>query len=210
MQIRSGLRKALLTSHVTFSLGWFGAVAVFFVLAITALISTNTLSVRSAFIAMETSAWFVVVPFCIASLTTGILQALGTKWGLFKHYWIVVKLLITTGMTFLLLLHMQPISYLAGIAKDVSSENIQNSKELIDLITKSGAAMLVLIVIATISVYKPWGKIQWQKQNISSTLDSPINSEPVKKPVNIYLIVALIVLVIIFVAVHLHGKMMNH
>jgi hypothetical protein len=57
---------------------------------------------------------------------------------------------------------MEPINYMASVAKDVSFSNAQQPAQLIDLIAKSGAAVLVLIAITTISVYKPWGKI---KQN---------------------------------------------
>ncbi len=95
------ITKLVLTSHITFSVGWLGAVAVFLALAITGLTSQNIQLARSAYMAMEMSAWFVIVPFCLASLFTGLIQALGTKWGLFKHYWIVVKLFLT-------ILHLLP------------------------------------------------------------------------------------------------------
>ncbi|HZH96176.1 MAG TPA: hypothetical protein VEY06_09840, partial [Flavisolibacter sp.] len=95
------LSKALLTSHITFSVGWIGAVAVFLALAITGLTTQDNQLARSSLIAMELSAWFVVVPFCFTSLFTGVVQAFGTKWGLFKHYWIVVKLFLTVGSTVL-------------------------------------------------------------------------------------------------------------
>jgi len=36
--------------------------------------------------------------------------------GLLRHYWVVVKLLITIPATLVLLVHMQPISFLADAA----------------------------------------------------------------------------------------------
>ncbi len=185
------LSKAVLTSHITFSIGWLGAVAVFLVLAITGLTSQDILLVRSSLIAMELSAWFVIVPFCLTSLFTGVIQAVGTKWGLFKHYWIVVKLFLTVASTILLLLHMQPISYLSGVAANPSFSNLQHSAQLIDLITKAGAAILVLLAITTISIYKPWGRIQLTAE--------------IKKSWTSYAVIAIIGLILIIIIKHLFG-----
>src|SRR5215207_577011 len=89
------LRKFTLTAHVAFSVGWLGAVAGFLALAIAGLTSQDAQKVRAAYLAMELIARFVIVPLNLASLLTGLVQSLGTKWGLFRHYWILVKLLIT-------------------------------------------------------------------------------------------------------------------
>jgi hypothetical protein len=106
----------MLTAHITFSVGWLGAVAVFLALAVTGLTSHEAPLVRSAYLAMGLSGWFVLVPSSFAAVLTGVVQAVGTPWGLFKHYWVVVKLLLTVAATVLLLVHMQPISYLAEVA----------------------------------------------------------------------------------------------
>ncbi len=60
--MRPWLRKAALTAHVTSSLGWFGAVAAFLALAIVGIRSREPLSVRAAYLAMDTTAWTVIVP----------------------------------------------------------------------------------------------------------------------------------------------------
>lgn len=154
------ISKLVLTSHLTFSIGWLGAVVVFIALAITGLKSADSQISRACLIAMEISAWFVIVPFSLTSLATGVLQAVATKWGLFKYYWIVVKLFLTLASTLLLLLHMKPISYLASAASNTSFQKSKQAAQLIDLIAKAGGAVLVLVFITALSVYKPWGKIQ--------------------------------------------------
>ena len=103
-----------LTAHITFSVGWFGAVAGFLALAIAGLTSQDNQIVRSTYLCMELIAWFVIVPSNLGSLITGVVQSLGTRWGLFRHYWVLVKFLLTIAATIILLLHMQPITYLAG------------------------------------------------------------------------------------------------
>jgi hypothetical protein len=169
-----------------------GAVVVFLALAITGFRSQNSQLVRSACLAMEITAWFVIVPFSIASLSSGIAQALFTRWGLFDYYWIVVKLFLTLAMTGLLLLHLQPISYLAGAASEVSFSKTQEMSSLVELIAKSGAAIIVLLATTTISVYKPWGRIQFRPEQL-------------KRPLSFYVLVGLVGLMIIFVIMHLFG-----
>jgi hypothetical protein len=198
------ISKLLLTSHITFSVGWLGAVAVFLALSITGLTSQNTQLVRSAYLAMELSAWFVIVPFCLASLFTGIVQALGTKWGLFKHYWIAVKLFLTIISTILLLLHMQPIGYLAGLAADTSFSNNQESGLRIQLIADAGAAILLLLAITTISVYKPWGKIKPGLRNNQQQNDVT-DKKPNKKSLRFYSLIAIAILILVVIIKHLLG-----
>ncbi len=197
--------KLVLTSHITFSVGWLGAVVVFLALAITGLSSQNIQLARSAYVAMELSAWYVIVPFCLASLFTGVVQSLGTKWGLFKHYWIVVKLFLTIAATIFLLLHLQPISYLAGIAANTSLSNIQEPGLQIQLIAVSGAAILVLLAATTISVYKPWGKIQFGMRDINKEIFVQGNKATSKKSLGFYILIGLAILILIFIIMHLFG-----
>jgi hypothetical protein len=192
------ISKLFLTVHIVFSAGWLGAVAVFLVLAIAGLNGSDIHLARSVYLAMELSAWYVIVPFCLASFCTGIVQAAGSKWGLFRHYWIAVKLFLTVALTILLLLHMKPISYMAGLATDGSFAKIRESGFRIQLVANAGAAILVLLAITTISVYKPWGKIKKIRK---------LNSEnkSAKKSWRFYLMIGMIVLVLIITVMHLLG-----
>jgi hypothetical protein len=153
------ISKFMLTTHISFSVGWVGTVAAFLALAIVGITGKQPM-VRACYIAMEVIAWFVIVPFCIASLITGIVQALVTPWGLFRHYWVVVKLVLTLVSTALLMLQMQPISHVGLVPSQMVLEHDQLRDLRIQLIADAGAATFVLLAITTVSVYKPWGKIQ--------------------------------------------------
>ena len=59
----------------------------FLVLAIAGLRSGDAQIVTAACLAMDLVARVVIVPLCFASLAAGLLQSLGTPWGLFRHYW---------------------------------------------------------------------------------------------------------------------------
>ena len=164
MTMTPRLRKFALTAHVTSSVGWLGAVAAFLALAVAGLTSEDAQMVRAAYLAVELITWFVIVPLAFASLLTGLVSSLGTTWGLFRHYWVLMKLLLTILATLVLLLHTRPIGILAGVA----AETILSSADLrglrIQLVADAGAALLVLLVNTTLGVYKPRGMTRYGRR----------------------------------------------
>src|SRR5260370_374466 len=129
MIMTPGLRKFALTAHVITSVGWFGAVAAFLALSIAGMTSQDAQLVRAAYLVMGLTTWFIIVPLALASLLTGVVSSLGTKWGLFRYYWIVVKLLITILATLILLVHTHPLDLLASTATErtVLSANLHGA-----------------------------------------------------------------------------------
>ncbi len=112
------LRKMTITAHVAFSVGWLGAVAAFLVLSIAGLTSHDAEVVRGAYLSMDLISRFVIIPMCFAALATGLLQALGTPWGLFRYYWILMKFGLAIFATIALLIHQ--LAVMAVAAKRVS------------------------------------------------------------------------------------------
>jgi len=161
----SGLRKAVLTAHVTSSVGWLGAVAGFLALAIVGLTGDDAPTVRAAYLAMEQLTWLVIVPLNFASLLTGLVQSLGSAWGLFRHYWVLVKLLLTIPATIFLLVHTRPIGFMARAAAATTLSGADLRGARVQLVVASTAALLVLLVATTLSVYKPRGMTSygWRK-----------------------------------------------
>ncbi|CAN5852423.1 hypothetical protein BH10CHL1_BH10CHL1_22860 [soil metagenome] len=166
------LRKFALTAHVTVSVGWLGAVVSFLALAIAGLTSQDRQLVRAVYLAMDLITWFVIVPLAFASLLTGLVQSLGTTWGLFRHYWVLTKLMITILATGILLLHTQPIGLLADMAHTTTMSSAGVGRLQIQLVGDAGAALLALIVTTVLSVYKPRGLTRYgrRKQREQHTL----------------------------------------
>jgi hypothetical protein len=113
---------------------------------------------------MELTGWFVIVPLALAALLTGLVMALGTPWGLFRHYWVVITLVLTILSTAVLLLHMPTVSALAGAAR------VANGADLVGLrgdLLHAGGGLLVLLVVTALNVYKPQGltPYSWRKQH---------------------------------------------
>jgi hypothetical protein len=205
----SRLRKFALTTHVTSSVGWLGAVAGFLALAIAGLTSQDAQMVRGAYLAMELTTWFVIVPLAFASLLTGLVVSLGTQWGLLRHHWVLVKLLLTILATILLLVHTRPIGLLADVARETTLSSADVGLQM-QLVGDACAALLALLVNVTLSVYKPRGMTAYgqrkQREPLYPSSGSDTGDDTSRTPrwVNAFGIIVA-VLVALFVILHLTG-----
>lgn len=158
------LRKAVLTAHLTFSVGWIGAVVAYLALGVSAVTSQDAQTVRAAWIAMELIGWFVIVPLALAALLSGLVMALGTPRGLLRHYWTLIALVLTIFSTVVLLLHMPTVSSRTDMARQADGADLGRLGG--DLV-HPGLGLVVLLVIAVLNVYKPRGMTRygWRKQH---------------------------------------------
>jgi hypothetical protein len=156
------LRKFALTAHVVSSVGWLGAIVVFLALAVVGLTSEDAQLVRAVYLAAEPITWFVIIPFALASLVTGMVQSLATAWGLFRHYWILFKLLISVVATVVLLLYTETVGFFADLAADSSTELGQLRAPT--FVLHSGAALLLLLAATVLAVYKPRGMTSYGRR----------------------------------------------
>jgi hypothetical protein len=167
MIMAPGLRKFALTAHVISSVGLLGAIAGFLALAVAGLTSSNDQMVRAAYLAMNLIARFVILALAFASLLTGLIQSAGTPWGLFRHYWVLVKFLLTVFATIVLLVKMELIDYAARLSGETVLSHADLHAAGIQLVIHASGGLLVLLVPAILSVYKPPGTTRhgWRKQH---------------------------------------------
>ena len=157
MIMSPSLRKLALTAHLTFSIGWLGVVAAFLALAITGVTNHDAQMVRASCLAMRLMVSWIIVPLAFVSLLTGLISALGTKWGLFRHYWVVIKFLLTIIAIVILLVQVEPLRYLADVAADPSSSiAVLRGTSRRPLVHAAGG-LVVLLLIQVLGVYKPPG-----------------------------------------------------
>ncbi|MGW7134145.1 hypothetical protein ACWGIA_38220 [Streptomyces bobili] len=167
------LRKLALTLHVTSSVGWLGAVAAFLALAVAGLTSGAAQTVRGAYLAMDVVGWYVIVPLSVACLLSGLVQSLGTEWGLLRHYWVIAKLLITVVATVLLLVHMQPVGHLADAAARAAPQDGELQGMRVQLVADAAAALLVLLTAAALSMFKPRGMTRYGRRRQRGQVPQP-------------------------------------
>jgi hypothetical protein len=160
-----GIRKLVLIVHLTVSVGWIGAVLAYVALGIGAVTSHDDQTIRGTWIAMEVAGWYVIVPLALAALTTGIVISLGTSWGLFRHYWVLISLLLTVFASAILLLHMPTVSAMTSMVRraDVAELRGGHGGDLFHAV----GGLLVLLVITVLNVYKPQGLTPygWRRQH---------------------------------------------
>jgi hypothetical protein len=173
------LRKFALAVHLMCSVGWIGAVVAYLALGVSAVVSQDAQTVRAAWIAMELTGWFAIVPLALAAHLTGVLMSLGTPWGLFRRYWVLITLGLTTLSTAVQLLHMPMVSVLADMAREADGAHLAR---LGGDLFHPGVGLPVLLVITGLNVYKPRGLTPygWRKQQEQPTVLVPreVNTGP--------------------------------
>jgi hypothetical protein len=167
------LRKVALTVHVTASVGWLGAVAAYLALDLTVATRSDLETLRAAYIAMDLMTDRAIVPLAYTALLTGLLMALGTKWGLFRHYWVLVSFALTLLATVVLTLETRTIDHYASVAADPATSD-ETLRGLGNTLVHSIGGLVTLLVVQVLNLYKPRGMTRygWRKQQ--QALDRPM------------------------------------
>jgi len=166
--MKPNLRKFALSTHITLSVGWIGAVLAYLVLVAAAMTSQGDQRLRAAWIAMELIGWYLIVPLALAALLTGLVMSLGTPWGLFRHYWVLISFLLTIVATAVLMRHMPTVSFFAGLAATADSANVSELRgALRGELLHAGVGVALLLAIQMLNVYKPQGMTAYGRQRVS-------------------------------------------
>jgi hypothetical protein len=165
MNLPAPWRKLVLVLHVTSSLGFLGAVGTFLALAVAG--ATAELPIALAvYQAMQVVTWPVIVPLAFASLVIGIIQSLGTPWGLFRYYWVIVKLVLTVLAVAVLMLQTSTVDALSSAAREADLTGLAGARFSMTLHSAGGA--VVLLIATVLSVYKPRGLTRYGARALSS------------------------------------------
>ena len=155
MQMAPRIRKAALALHICSSVGWIGAAFAYLALAVAAQVSQQASTVYSAWMGMELIGWAVIVPLGCLAFLTGLLMALGTSWGLVRHYWVLIALVLTTLALGVLLLHMPTVTQTAELARSMSEAE---AVTLEGDIVHPAVGIAILVVVTVLNIYKPRGQ----------------------------------------------------
>ncbi len=161
------LRKLALSVHLTVSIGWIGSVLAYLALGLAAVTAADDQTLRAAWISMDLTGWYVIVPLAIASVITGLIMSLGTKWGLLRHYWVLYSFIMTVVAAVILVLHMPDVSELATVAREGATE--AEGKHLLGRL-RSGdllhptLGLVVLLTVQVLNIYKPTGMTRYGRR----------------------------------------------
>ncbi len=171
MRLPLSARRPLLLIHLLGGVGWFGAVVAYLVLAVVGLVDADPALSRASYQAMALIVWFVVTPLSLVGLASGIVQALGTPWGVGRHWWVFLKLVMTVLSIAILLLHLGPTDILAQAARH-GDLTLALGRLRVQLVVAPSAALLVLTTTAALGVIKPKGLTPWSRMRGQETRSS--------------------------------------
>jgi hypothetical protein len=130
---------------------------------------------------------------------------------LFRYYWIVMKFGLAIFATIALLIHQ--FAVMAEAAKRVSGAAAETlfSPDLgplkTELVRAPSLAILLLLVVTTLGVYKPWGLTRYgrrKQQERRKVAQQPNNETPLGVKI-FYAVIGVLVLVVVVLHLTGHG-----
>jgi hypothetical protein len=168
-------RRAVLSVHIIASVAWIGVDLCTLMLAVVGSDSSDVTTQRAAFVVLEPIANLLLVPLPLLALLTGILIALGTPWGLLRHYWVITSLVLTSVAAAAVLFALRPrLIQAAGRARHALDPGAAVGMLRQQIIIATSIALLVLCAVTAINVVKPWG----QTLRARRAADTPDPGEP--------------------------------
>lgn len=162
------LRKTTIVLHIVCGIGWMGADIVLFILLYTGLTTDDGAVAASSYIAVSEFVPLAVPPLSLGMLATGLLLGWGTKWGVLRYWWVVVKLALAVIMVLLVFFSLVP-----GVNELSTPDPTMSADAVRDSIGSATSQMLyppivsfAMLGTATIlSVFKPWPRTPWSPKN---------------------------------------------
>ena len=156
-RLSSGARKAILTLHVSVSVALIGVTGSVLILALTAASADSAADARALYAAARTLAFALAIPFSLASLATGIVLGLGTRWGVLTYRWVAGKLVLQLAIILTGALVIRP-SLQALIDRAADGQPLGAARWELSV---AGAANLTFAAVAVaLAVFKPGGRLR--------------------------------------------------
>lgn len=158
--LRPPLRKAVLVAHVLSAGAWVGIDVLVAVLVLVGWFSTSSSTAGLAYRALGT---FVALPMLLAGLTclgTGLLLGLGTRWGLLRYRWVLVKLVITVVLCVLIAAVLEPGMPEVAAHGAALAAGVDDGADVSRLFFPPAVSLTALSFATALAVVKPWGRVR--------------------------------------------------
>ena len=152
MKLTPRWRKAILTVHVVTAVGWLGVDLVLLTFGVAGLTGADPDLVYPA---QSLIGRVLFVPLSVLVWLVGVVNAALTPWGLLKHWWVLVKLLLTTLMLGLVVFLLYP-----GLVQAGELAGALSRPDRINMVVAPSVSTSLLIFATVLSTYKPWGRVR--------------------------------------------------
>ncbi|WP_084263407.1 hypothetical protein [Actinomadura formosensis] len=153
-------RKTTLIVHLVSAGAWIGIDVMVAVLVLTGHFGA-TADVRG--LAYRALATFVVWPMLTSGLiclVTGLILGLGTRWGLLRHWWVAIKLVLNLVLCALILLLLRPGMDQVGDYGRTLTPGAPEPEFISKLFYPPAVSLTALTLATVLSVAKPWGRVR--------------------------------------------------
>lgn len=147
-------RKWFLLGHIVAAALWFGVDIALGVLVSTALLTDDPQTAGTALQAVRMFAIWPMFGASAATLATGVVLGLGSKYGLVRYWWVAVKLAANLLMSLLIAGSLRPgVDEAARIGREMVAGGVGAAPT--DLLYPVIVAPTLLVIAFVLSVFKP-------------------------------------------------------
>lgn len=158
--------RLLLMLHILATVGIFGADLVLVMLGFSAVFGADPSTVYPA---AHLVASTIVAPLALISLATGVALARLGGWGLFRYWWVTLKLAMTLMLTVVVLTVLVPrLGSAAAAATDPAARSFALA-ERVPLALAPALATMFLVLNVALAVYKPGWRVRRGRQHMAAT-----------------------------------------
>lgn len=156
-QLKPRTRKTVLVIHVISSVGWLGLTLGNLILAVTGLTTDDPRVQHGVYLVLGVLGDWALRPISLLAFTTGLIAALCTPWGLFKHRWVSVKFWLILTTLFLTWFSLVPgIHEAVRIVQATPADRLADlGKGDVDLVFAACVSGTAYTFATVLSIFKP-------------------------------------------------------
>ncbi|HEX2272820.1 MAG TPA: hypothetical protein VHG90_02990 [Acidimicrobiales bacterium] len=143
-----------MAAHVVVSGVWLGAVVTNRFLGVSATLTGSETLADGYYAAMDTTVNHVMPAAALATFATGLVLALATRWGLFRHWWVITKFVLAIVTVVVGVAIIDP-AVRDTIETRARTGSTGFSPALLPAVV---ATPLMLLSATVIAIIKPWGR----------------------------------------------------
>ncbi|MFE0022813.1 hypothetical protein [Amycolatopsis sp. NPDC059021] len=159
-RLGSRTRKAFLVAHIVTAGAWMGMDLALGILVCTALLTSDPGITAGSYRVLELFAGWPMLAASLLCLASGAVLAVGSKYGLFRYWWVFAKLVVNVVMSLLILFVLRPgLNDVAANAQRLAAgdTSLGSPSELLYPVVVAPSLLLFAFVL---SVFKPWGRMR--------------------------------------------------